>query len=105
MLELGAQPAQQVENLRLRRHVEARRRLVEHDQLGVAGERHRDHDALLLTAGELVWILARRALRIRKAHVRDQLANAAAARSAPRLADGVHRHRLGELVADAQPGR
>ena len=38
--------AQQVENLRLDRHVERRRRFVGDDERGTAGERHRDQHAL-----------------------------------------------------------
>ena len=43
---LVAQVAHQVEDLRLDRHVERGRRLVGDEQLRLAGERHRDHDAL-----------------------------------------------------------
>ena len=47
----------QVENLRLDRHVERRRRLVGDQQVGVQRERHGDHDALPLPPGELMRIL------------------------------------------------
>ena len=50
---------QQVDDLLLRRHVEAGGRLVQHDQIGLAGQRHGDADALLLPARELVRIAAR----------------------------------------------
>ena len=93
MSEVGAQPAQQVENLRFRRHVETGGRLVEDDQLRVAGKRHRDDDALLLASGELVGVLARGRFRVRETHVCDQLADAALTLG-PRLADAVHRHGL-----------
>ena len=99
--ELGAQPAQQIEDLRLRRHIETGRRLVEHDQLRVAREGHRNHDALLLTARELVRVLLRCPLRVGQADVRDQLADPPPALAAG-AANSVHRHRLDELVADAQ---
>ena len=46
----------EVEHLGLDRRVEAGRRLVEDQQRGVDAERHRDHDALLHAAGELVRI-------------------------------------------------
>ena len=42
---------QQVEDLRLRGHVESSRRLVEHDDSRTADECYRDCDALLLAAG------------------------------------------------------
>ena len=45
------QPRQQVHDLALHRHIERRSRLVRNQQLGFAGNRHRDHDALLLPAG------------------------------------------------------
>ena len=99
--ELGAQAAEQIEDLGLRGHVEARRRLVEHDQLRVAREGHRNHDALLLTARELVRVLLRCPLRVGQADVRDQLADPPSALAAG-AANSVHRHRLDELVADAQ---
>ena len=52
------QVGEHVEHLRLHHHVERRGRLVGHDQLGVAGQRHRDHHPLLLAAGELVGVAA-----------------------------------------------
>ena len=45
---------QQADDLLLRRDVETRRRFVENDKIGIAGERQRDADALLLAARELV---------------------------------------------------
>ena len=55
---LVAQLAQLVEDLRLDRHVERRRRLVGDQQLRRARERHRDHHALAHAARELVRIRA-----------------------------------------------
>ena len=55
-LELLAQPADQVEHLRLDGGVEPRGRLVEDEQARVLGERHRDHDPLLHPARELVGV-------------------------------------------------
>ena len=46
----------EVEHLGLDRRVEAGRRLVEDQQRGVDAERHRDHDALLHAARELVRV-------------------------------------------------
>ena len=45
---------EQPQDLVLDRHVEGGGGLVAQDQLGVAGQRHRDHDALPHPAGELV---------------------------------------------------
>ena len=53
-VELGLQARDQVEHLRLDGRVEPGRRLVEDQQRRVLGERHRDHDALLHAARELV---------------------------------------------------
>ena len=52
--ELLLQVLQQVDHLRLDRHVERRHRLVADDQLGLDGERAGDADALALAAGEFV---------------------------------------------------
>ena len=50
------QVLQQVDDLRLDRHVERGDRLVGHQQLGAQGERPGDADALALAAGELVRV-------------------------------------------------
>ncbi len=55
--ELVTATAQQVEDLGLHGDVERGRRLVGDDEPGVEGERHRDHDALLLAARELVRVV------------------------------------------------
>ena len=52
-----AQLHQQLEDLRLDRHVERGRRLVGDDQLRVACERHRDHHALPHAARELMRVV------------------------------------------------
>ena len=49
--------AQQIEHLRLDRHVERGGRLVGNQQLRLAGERERDHHPLLHSAGELERVL------------------------------------------------
>ena len=61
---LAAQLLQQVQHLRLHRHVERARRFVEHEQLRPGGEGAGDADTLALPAGELVgrrsaWARAR----------------------------------------------
>ena len=50
------QLAHQIEDLRLQGDVERGGRLVGDQELGIAGQRHRDHDALAHAAGELVRI-------------------------------------------------
>ncbi len=47
----------QVEDLRLHRHVEGSGRLVGYQHVGAVGQRHGDHHALALAAGELVGVL------------------------------------------------
>ena len=51
---------QQIDDLRLHRHVERRHRLVAHDERRLERERARHADALALAAAEFVRILARR---------------------------------------------
>src|SRR6266540_3161430 len=48
--------ADQLQYLRLDRDVERGRRFIGDEELGSAGERHRDHDSLTLPAGKLVRI-------------------------------------------------
>ena len=55
-LELVLQVHQQINDLRLYRHVERRDRFVANDQLRTQGQSTSDPDALPLPAGELVWI-------------------------------------------------
>ncbi len=55
-LELVLEVAQQVEHLRLNRHVERTDRLIAHDEARSQGQGARDSDALALAAGELVRV-------------------------------------------------
>jgi hypothetical protein len=55
-LQFVLELAQQVEDLRLHRDVERGRRLVGDEQLGLAGERHCDHDPLAHAARELMRV-------------------------------------------------
>ena len=54
--ELGLEPVDQLEDLRLHGHVERGRRLVGDQQLRLVDQRHRDHRALAHAAGELVRV-------------------------------------------------
>ena len=78
---LVAQVAHQVEDLRLDRHVERGRRLVGDEQLGLAGEGHRDHHPLGHAARHLVRERLEAALRVGDADHPEQLE-----RPAPRAA-------------------
>ena len=96
LLEAG----EQLEDLALDRDVERGRRLVGDQQLGLAGERHRDHDALLLAAGELVRVRRQAPLRLGHADLGEQRFGARD-RLAPAHAE-VLDQRLGDLLADRE---
>ena len=81
-VELVLQVGDQVEHLRLDRRVEAGRRLVEDQERRVLGERHRDQDALLHPARELVRIAGHHRLGIGDLHLRERLVSPARAASA-----------------------
>ncbi|MPL96994.1 hypothetical protein SDC9_43181 [bioreactor metagenome] len=61
---LAPQPGQKFEDLRLDRGVKRSGRLVGDQQLGPAGERHRDHQPLALAAGKLVGVEVEAARRV-----------------------------------------
>ena len=100
----GAEPladvAHQVEDARLDRHVERRRRLVRDEHLRVAGQRHRDHHALPHAAGELVRILAHAAFGRRDADELEQLHRAAVGRLARQIEMPLQH--LGDLPPDPE---
>ena len=75
--KLLAQLLQQLQHRRLRRHVEGRGRLVEDDEVGLHGQGHGDHHALLHTAAGLVWVKPGRGLGVAQAHLREHLQRAA----------------------------
>ena len=92
--------AQQLEDLRLDRHVERRRRLVGDHERGIHDERHRNHDALAHPAGELMRVFPR-ALRGRGNTDHLKHFDRALPRLAPR-ARGVDAHHLRDLFADGE---
>ena len=97
--ELRLQLRDEVEHLGLDRRVEPGRRLVEDQQRRILGERHRDHDALLHAAGELVRVPA--ACTEPGSAICTCRARRARAR-APRLREHAeHGEHLGDLRADA----
>ena len=77
--ELILQLLQEPQDLRLHHHVERGRRLVGDHQVRLARERHRDHHALLLPAGELVREVPRASRR-----QADELQQLARAQQTPR---------------------
>src|SRR5580765_2247114 len=110
-VELVLQAVDQLDDLRLDRHVERRRRLVRDQHVRVARERHRDHRALAHSARKLVWIIVDARLRIRNADLLQQV-DCASARlflvgplvNSNRLGDlhpdGVHRVQRGHRVLE-----
>ena len=75
-LVAAAQVADGLEHARLRRDVEAGRRLVAHDHARAVGERHRDRDALLLAARELVRVALEERVVARQRDLLERLAQA-----------------------------
>ena len=88
------------QDLRLDGDVERRGRLVGDQQLGVAGQRHRDHHALAHAAGELVriFVAARRA----GSGMPTMPASRRRVPRRPACRVPVHPQRLGDLPADGQ---
>ena len=80
--ELGLQFLQQLQDLRLNGHVQRGGRFVGDQQVRVVGERHGDHHALALTAGQLVRIVEKACLGVADAHLGHQVDDAAACRLA-----------------------
>ncbi len=78
----GGQLAHGAEHVRLGGDVEAGRRLVQHDHARPAGERHREADALLLAARELVRVAAQ--VRPRRQAARPRASSRRCAPAAPR---------------------
>jgi len=64
---------QQGQQLRLHRHVHRRRRLVGDQEVGLVGERHRDHHPLPLPAGKLMRISIEALRQLRQPHQPQQL--------------------------------
>ena len=100
-VQLRLQVRDEIEHLRLDRCVEPRGRLVEDQQRGVLGQRHRDHDPLLHPAGELMRIAAHHGVGIRDLHPPEGLARALGRLLLPDAEDG---ERLRDLRADLHAG-
>ena len=83
--------------------VEAGRRLVQQQHIGLARQRHGDRNALLLTSRELVGIARQQLLGQRQAHLPQQLDHP---RTPLLLREtGVQRHRLLDLPANPRSRR
>jgi hypothetical protein len=73
---------EQRQDLRLHRDVERGGRLVRDQKIRLVGERHRDHDALALAAGQLMRIALQPGFGIGNADLRQQFRACAPAPSA-----------------------
>ena len=89
---------EELQDLRLDRDVERRRRLVGDEQVGLVRERHRDHDALALPARELVRIGVEAARCVAQADKVEHLERALARR--PLRQPAVQPHDLADLPLD-----
>jgi len=97
-----AETPQQLEDLGLNRHVERRGGLVGDDDLRPQRERHRDHDALLLPARELMRIVVHTALGLGDADSPEHVDRHGSGGLATDAA--VRAQALGELPADREHG-
>jgi hypothetical protein len=97
---LALQLADQRQDLRLRGHVQRGGRLVGDQDVGLQRQRHRDHRALALAAGQLVRVGLQDLLRIGQVHRGQQFEHARTARRA--VARAVDLQHLVDLRADAQ---
>ena len=86
------------DDLRLDGDVERGGRLVGDQQIGFVGERHGDHDALALAAGQLMRIAAEPALRVGNADLSEHLDRACARGGAGKPA--VQEQNLANLLID-----
>src|SRR3990170_258941 len=100
--QLSGEAGQQLQDLGLDRHVEGGRGFVGQEELGVAGERHRDHDALAHAARELVGVIVDAGAGLRDANHLQQLDGALGGGGAVHLE--VQLQRLRELAADGEDG-
>ena len=101
-VEPARQPVHELHDLRLDGHVERGRRLVRDNELGITGDRNRDHDALAHATRELVRILLEAAGRIGDADQAEELDGALVRRSG--IGPAVLLKRLGDLPANGENG-
>src|SRR5262245_6119529 len=73
-IQIAAQPRDQLQNLRLYRHVECRRWLVGDKQAGVCRDGNSNHHTLAHAAAELMGIAAQAPLRVWDAYRLEQAA-------------------------------
>ena len=98
--ELGHQLLHQIDDLRLDGHVQRGGRLVRDEELGMSGERHRDHRPLAHPTGELEGVLVEAPPRVGDPHPFEHLHRVVAGRTLRHV--GVQLQLLHHLVADGQ---
>ena len=99
---LGAQLAQQVQNLRLNGHVQSGGGLVGNEQARLVGEGHRDHHPLALASRQFMRIGAQPPLGVPQAHPAQQVQRAQARRLGPQPL--MHHQRFAHLLIDGVQG-
>ena len=92
----GVEVVEQVQDLVAQAHVDARRRLVHQQQLGLAEQRARDEHALLLAAGQLADVAVGEVADVEpREHVGDlRRARRGSAHGSAPAADARHEHAL-----------
>ena len=96
------EPREQVQDLALHSDIEGGGRLVRDQELGLAGDRHRNHHPLLLPARKLMRVGAQSRGRIWNADFVEQLGGAR--ECVPTRQREVSPQHLGNLVADGEHG-
>ncbi len=90
------------EHLDLGRHVERRRRLVQHHEIRPAAQRHGSHETLQLSAAHLVGKALADALRVRQVELPIEIQGPRVGRLL--IHDPVQHGGLGDLLADGERG-
>ncbi|MOA12453.1 hypothetical protein D3C78_1324480 [compost metagenome] len=67
------QVADEIEDLRLHRHIQRGGRFIGNQHVRIVGERHGDHHTLSLAAGKLVRILFQPCFRLRYLHLPQKI--------------------------------
>ena len=103
---LALQPQQQFQDLRLHGYIECGGGLVGDQQLGTAGKRHRDHDALRHATRELMRKCSEPRLRIRDLDLAQELERTRPAQPGARtfLVGTVDAQRLHQLESNGVAG-
>ena len=99
---LAVDVAQQLQNMRLRGHVQTGGGFVEQQHIGLAGQCHGDRHPLLLAARELMRVAGRNGFWLGQTHLAQQLGHAVGVLG--RRQCTVQRHGFQHLPTNAQGG-